>query len=105
MEVTDDCSNAGEVMRIESQGGRAPLCWNGGMGLGAKGESPELGTSGFLPTTEDDRVILGKYSDGYFLEEDTAVVVAQFTNAHQIVMEVGHYMDSIDEELLDDQVT
>ena len=60
MEVTDECSNTGEIMGIESQGGRAPLCCNGGMGLGAKGEAPELGTSGFLPTTEDDRVIMGK---------------------------------------------
>ena len=30
------------------------------MGLEAKGEAPELGTSGFSSTTEDDRVILGK---------------------------------------------
>ena len=69
-------------MGIEILGGRAPLCWNGGMGLGAKGEAPELGTSGFLPTTEDDRVVLGKNSDGCFFKEDAAVVVAQLSNAH-----------------------
>ena len=66
MEVTDKCSNTGEIMRIESRGGRTPFCWNGGMGLGAKGEAPELVTSGFSPTTEDDRVILGKISDDGF---------------------------------------
>ena len=40
METIDKCSNTGEIMGIENQGGRAPLCCNGGMGLGAKGEAP-----------------------------------------------------------------
>ena len=60
MGVTDECSNTGEIMGIENRGGRAPFCWNGGMRLGAKGEAPELGTSGFSTTMEDARVILGK---------------------------------------------
>ena len=68
MEVTDKCSNNGEVMGIESQGGRAPLCCNVGMGLSTKREALELDTSGFSPTTEDDRFILGKNSDECFLK-------------------------------------
>ena len=56
------------------------------MGLGVKGEAPELGTSGLSPDTEDDRVILGKNSDGCFFKEDAAVVVAQFANSHQVVI-------------------
>ena len=67
MEVADECSDDGEVVIIESRGVRAPFCWNGGMILGAKREAPELGTSGFLPATEDDSVIVGKDSDGFFL--------------------------------------
>ena len=59
MEVTDKCSNTGEVMGIEIRGGRASFCWNGVMGLKTKREAPELGTSGFLPIVEDYRVILG----------------------------------------------
>ena len=51
MEVTDEGSDSGEVMIIESRGGRAPFCLNGGMVLGTKREAPELGTSGFSPTT------------------------------------------------------
>ena len=86
-------------MSIESRGGRATLCLNGGMGLRTKREVPDFGTSGFSPTTEDDRVILVKDSDGCFFEEDAAVVVAQFTNAHQVVMEVGHYVAALDGEL------
>ena len=82
IEVTDDCSNTGEIMGIESQGVRSPFCWNGGMGLGEKGEAPEIGTSGFLPTTEDYRVIPGKNSDGCFFKEDATVVVSQLSNAH-----------------------
>ena len=66
MEITDECSNTGDIVGIEIRGGRAPFCWNGGMGLGAKGEAPELGTIGLLTTTEDDRFILGENSDNFF---------------------------------------
>ena len=55
MEVTDKCYNTGDVVGVE-----APFCWNVVMVLGAKGEGTELGNSGFSPTTEYDRVILGK---------------------------------------------
>ena len=58
MEVTDKCSNTGKIMGIEIRGGRGPFYWNGGMVLRAKGEAPDLRTSGFSQTTEDDRVIL-----------------------------------------------
>ena len=56
MEVIDKCSNAGEVMGIEGQGGRATFCWNGWMSLRTKREAPELGTSGFSSTTEDGKM-------------------------------------------------
>ena len=56
------------------------------MCLGTNRKASELGTSAFLPVTEDDSVVLGKYSDGCFFEEDTAVVVTKFADAHQIVM-------------------
>ena len=65
-EVTYECYNTGEIIVIENRGERAPFCWNVGMGLGEKGEVPEIGTSGFLPTTEDDRIILGKTVTGVF---------------------------------------
>ena len=86
MEVPYECSNNGEIMGIESLGGRVPLCWNGGMRLRAKREAPELGTSVFSSTMEDERVILGENSGGCFSKEDAAVEVAQFANAHQVVM-------------------
>ena len=68
MEVTDECSNTGDIMGIEIRGGRALLCCNVGMGLSTKREALELDTSGFSPTTEDDRFILGKNSDECFLK-------------------------------------
>ena len=37
MEVTEECSNNGEIICIEIRGDRAPFYWNGGMVLGAKG--------------------------------------------------------------------
>ena len=86
MEVTDKCSNTGGIVGIESQWGRSPFCWNGGIGFRVKEEAPDLDTSGFLPTAEDDRVILGKNSDECFFKEDVAVVVTQFANAHQVVI-------------------
>ena len=54
---------------------------------------------------EDDKFVLGKDSDQYFFEENAAVVVTKFTNAHQVVMGVGHYVAAIDGEILEDQVT
>ena len=68
MEVTDKCTDAGEVVSIESQWGRVPFCWNGGTGLRKKREAPDLGTSGFFPATEDDGIVLGKYSEGFILK-------------------------------------
>ena len=105
IQVTDECSNTGKIMGIESRGGRALFCWDLGMDLGDKGEAPELSTSGFLPTTEDDRVILGGNSDCFFFKEDAAVMVAQFANSHQVLMEVRHYVASLDGELQEEQVT
>ena len=74
------------------------------MGLGMKREAPELGTSGFFPATEDDGIVLGKYSDGCFFEEDATVVVTQFSDAHQVVIEVRHYVTALDGDLWEDQV-
>ena len=76
---------------------RAPFCWNGGVFLGKKREAPYLGTGGFSPSTEDNSVVLGKDSDGFFFEEDAAVVVTQFSDAYQVVMEVRHYVTALDE--------
>ena len=46
-----------------------------------------------------------KNSDVYFSEEDPEVVVAKFTNAHHVVMEVMHYVAALDGELQEEQVT
>ena len=105
MELAYDCSDAREVVHIESQGGREPFCWNGGMGLGTKREAPNLGTGGFLPSMEDDSGILGKDSDRCFFEEDAAAVVTNVFDAHQVVMEVRHYVTALDGELREEQVT
>ena len=75
------------------------------MGFGTKRESPELDTSGFLPATEDVRIVLGKDSDGRFFEEDVAVVVTKFADAYQVVMEVRHYVNALDGELQEEQVS
>ena len=72
--------------------------------MGTKREASELGTSGFLPATEDDSVILGENSDGCFFEEDAEVVVTQFADAHQVVMEVRHYVTALDGELREEQI-
>ena len=94
MEVAYKCYHAGEVVIIESRGGRAPFCCNGGMALGKKRETPDLGTSGISPATKYNSIVLGKYSD-FFFEEDAAVVVTQFSDAHQVVMEVRHYVTAL----------
>ena len=58
-----------------------------------------------MTTAEDERVILGVNSEGCFFKEYAAVVVAKFTNAHQVVMEVGHYVAALDGDLPEEQVT
>ena len=75
------------------------------MVLGGNREAPDLGTGGFLPSAEDDIIILVKYSDGYFFEDNTAVVVTQFSDSHHVVMEVRQYITSLGGELQEDQVT
>ena len=72
--------------------------------MNAKREAPELATSGLSPTKGDDRFILGGNSDVYFLEEDAAVVVAQFANSHKDVMELRHYVAALDNEIREEQV-
>ena len=105
MEVAYEFSDAGEVVRIENRGGRALLCWNGGMGLITKREAPEIGTGEFLSATEDDSVILGKDSDGCFFFKYATVVVTQFADAHQVVMKVRHCVTSLDGGLWKEQFT
>ena len=41
----------------------------------------------------------------FFSKEDVAVVVTQFINAHQVLIEVRHYMEALDGELWEEQVT
>ena len=43
--------------------------------------------------------------DRYFFEEDAAIVVTQFTNVHQVVMEIRHYLAAPDGELWEEQVS
>ena len=74
------------------------------MGLGTKREAPNLGTGGFLPSMEDDSGILGKDSDRCFFEDDTEVVVTQFSDAHKVVMEVRYYVTAHDGYIREDQV-
>ena len=47
----------------------------------------------------------GGNSEGCFFKEDAVVVVAQFTNFHQVVMVVRHFVDALGGELQEEQVT
>ena len=40
-----------------------------------------------------------------FFKEEVAVLVAQFTNTHQVVMEVENYVAALDGDLREKQVT
>ena len=40
-----------------------------------------------------------------FFKEDAEVVVDQFSNAHQVVMEVKHYVAALDGKLQEEQFT
>ena len=73
---------------MQSEGSERHSVGMEGWDLGRGGEAPYLGTSGFSTTTEDDRGILGK----------TVTLVAQFDNAHQVVMKVRHYVAALDGE-------
>ena len=46
-----------------------------------------------MVSSEEDSIFFEEHRDGCFIEEYVQVVVAQRTNAHQIVMEFGHDMD------------
>ena len=53
-------------------------------------EAPKFGTGFFSVAAEKHGVLAGEDGDGCFVEEDAAVMVTEWADAHQIVMKVGH---------------
>ena len=74
------------------------------MVLATKREASKLGISGFSLATEDDIVVLVKDNDRCFFKEDVAVVITQFSDAHQVVMEVRHYVTALYGDLWEEEV-
>ena len=58
--------------------------------VGDKRESPQLGALLFSPALEEGGAVLGKDGDRGFVEDNSAVVVAEFAYAHEVVLEGGH---------------
>ena len=56
----------------------------------AEGEAPEFCSCCFTPSGEDGGTIFGKDSDRVFLIDDFATIVAEWANAHDVVLEGGH---------------
>ena len=54
MEVSDEGTNAGQVVGIEGGGGSCPLGGNGWMILWAEKEAPKSGSAFLAPAGEED---------------------------------------------------
>jgi hypothetical protein len=58
--------------------------------VGDEREPPKLGAGWFTPPLEKSGAVVGKDGDGGFVEDHPAVVVAEFSNSHEIVLERRH---------------
>ena len=61
--------------------------------VGVEREPPYFGTGDLTVCSEEDGIIFGEHHDGRLVEEYVAVLVAQRTNAHHVVMEFRHDVD------------
>ena len=56
----------------------------------ADGKSPEFGAALFAPAAGEDVVVAGVDCDSLLFKRNAAALVTKWSNAHQIVMELGH---------------
>jgi hypothetical protein len=89
MKILHKSTNTGEVMGIERHGGLSGpfLC---DVFIGDKGETPKLGAMFFLPPLEESGTVFGKDSDSSLVKDYFAIVVTEFSDAHEIVFERRH---------------
>ena len=76
-------------MGIEGRRARVPLGRDGILVLGVEQELPQAGTGGFTPFAADDVLLGAKDSNGVFLLEDFAEIIAEGGDAHKVVGTVG----------------
>ena len=64
----------------------------------------ELGAGESAPSAKDDHVVLGEHSYRGFSKQKLAVVVTNFRNTNQIVMEIGHDVPARDRDPREDHI-
>ena len=58
--------------------------------VGNERETPEFGTLLFAPTLEESGAVFGKNCDRSLVKDYFAVVVAEFSNSHEVVLKRRH---------------
>ena len=65
----------------------------------AEGKYPQLGALWLLPYAEEDVFVPEINRNRFLLKNNPAAMVASCPNAHQVVMELGHYVAKGDKEV------
>ena len=76
-------------MGIESHWNLGGPFW-GDVLVGNERETPEFGTLLFAPTFKESGAVFGKNCDGSLVKDYCAVVVAEFTDTHEVVLKRRH---------------
>ena len=98
MEVAHQGVDSGNIMCVHR-------FWSVGPGfrqsnVWTKEETPKFGAVFFSPSSEKYIFVLGKYCDCLSFKHYAAVVVAYWTDTHQVMMEIGYDISSDDREII-----
>ena len=67
--------------------------------FGDERKPPELGALLFSPALEESGAVVGKDSDGSLVKDHSAVVVTEFPDAHEVVLEGWHDVAILNQEV------
>ena len=96
MDVSDEGSNAGQVVGIEGGGGCGLLGGNGWIVFWVEREATKSGSAFSTSAVEEDGVVFGEDGDAVFFEEHFAAIVAELAHSNKVVFEGGHNLGIVD---------
>ena len=89
MKVAYESAHAGEITCTVSCGVLGGCC-GCNLLIGNEREPPKLGTGWFTPPLEKNGAVVGEDGDGGFVKDNPAVIVTEFSDAHEVVLERRH---------------
>ena len=94
MEVAHQDDDTGKIMCVHSCWSVGPFSRQSNMSFWMDGKIPKFGTVCFYPSSKKDIVFWGKCCTCLLFKYYAVVVVAKWTNDHQIMMKIWHAVSS-----------